>query len=127
MPRKKCKRIVDFIPKVSGFKPFGDEKTNCAIELHFEEYETLRLLDYLGLSQEEAAEKMSVSRPTVTRIYEQARKKIAIGFVEGRSIEIKGGNYAFSNRWKKCDSCDFMYNSNTSDSVKCKCKETFSK
>jgi len=52
--------------------------------LNFDEYETIRLLDYEGLMQEEAAERMNVSRPTLTRIYENARKTMAKAFVEGK-------------------------------------------
>lgn len=43
-----------------------------------EEYEALRLMDYLGLNQEEAAAQMGVARTTVQRIYAQARRKLAV-------------------------------------------------
>ena len=54
--------------------------------LGYDEYEVVRLLDYEGLSQEQCAEKMAVSRPTVTRMYEDARRKIADALVNGRDI-----------------------------------------
>ena len=60
-------------------------KTNEVI-LHLEEYEAIRLLDYQNLTQEEAAVYMDVSRPTLTRIYEEARNKVATAFVEGRDL-----------------------------------------
>ena len=51
-----------------------------------EELEALRLVDYLGLSQEDAARKMGCSRATVSRLLRSARKKIATGVVEGRVV-----------------------------------------
>ena len=54
----------------------------------------LRLMDYLGLNQEEAAAQMGVARTTVQRIYAQARRKLAVFLVEGRPLQIGGGSYA---------------------------------
>ena len=65
-----------------------------AVELTVEEYEALRLMDYLGLNQEEAAAQMGVARTTVQRIYAQARRKLAVFLVEGRPLQIGGGSYA---------------------------------
>ena len=59
-----------------------------------EEYEALRLMDYLGLNQKEAAAQMGVARTTVQRIYAQARRKLAVFLVEGRPLQIGGGSYA---------------------------------
>ena len=56
-----------------------------------DEFETIRLLDHVGLDQEKAAAEMGVSRPTVTRIYASARKKIADAIVLGQAICIEGG------------------------------------
>ncbi len=53
-----------------------------------EELEALRLVDYLGLTQEEASLKLGVSRPTVSRIVNSARKKIVQAIIEGRPIYI---------------------------------------
>ena len=91
---------------MEGFKPFGISMTDLepAILL-FEEYESMRLADYLGLTQEQAAEKMNVSRPTFTRIYEKTRRTIAQAFVEGKAIFIEGGNYHTDDCWYKCEHC----------------------
>lgn len=59
--------------------------------LTLDEYEAMNLLDYQGLGQEEAAVLMEISRPTVTRIYAGARKKIAQALTEGLAIQIEGG------------------------------------
>lgn len=40
-----------------------------------EEYETLRLLDYEGMTQAECAQEMGIARATVQSLYTEARKK----------------------------------------------------
>jgi predicted DNA-binding protein (UPF0251 family) len=52
------------------------------------ELEALRLVDLEGLSQEEAGNKMGVSRGTVWRLIQSARKKTAQALTEGRQIRI---------------------------------------
>ena len=61
-----------------------------------EEYEAFRLIDNQGLTQDECAEKMVVSRTTVQRIYKSARTKVAKMLVEGCSLKIEGGSYSIS-------------------------------
>lgn len=58
-----------------------------------EELESIRLKDYLRLSQEEAAKMIGVSQPTFHRIISEAHRKIAEAFLEGKAIRIEGGNY----------------------------------
>lgn len=60
-----------------------------------EEYETLRLLDLEGLTQEETAQRMDVARTTVQRMYADARQKMALALFEGSNLRIEGGNYEF--------------------------------
>jgi len=50
------------------------------------ELEALRLVDLEGLSQEEAGERMGVSRGTVWRLVQSARKKTAQALSEGRPM-----------------------------------------
>ena len=98
MPRPKRKRKIFSLPQAEGFKPFGAAINETeAVELLFEEYEAIKLADYHNLTQEEAAKKMNISRPTFTRIYEKARKTIAKAFVEGKIIIIKGGDIHIDN------------------------------
>jgi predicted DNA-binding protein (UPF0251 family) len=52
------------------------------------ELEALRLVDLEGLSQQEAGEKMGVSRGTVWRLVQSARKKTAQALNEGRQIRV---------------------------------------
>ena len=72
---QKCRCICEK-PKVTGFIPQGYQDVS-KVNLTYDEYEVIRLLDYVEMTQEECAVKMEVSRPTVTRIYNEARKKVA--------------------------------------------------
>jgi uncharacterized protein len=106
MPRPKRKRNVTNPPMMEGFKPFGIPITDLEpVILFFEEYEAVRLLDYMGMTQLEAAREMAVSRPTLTRIYEKARRTIAEAFVDGKAIFIEGGDYHTDEFWYRCEEC----------------------
>jgi predicted DNA-binding protein (UPF0251 family) len=106
MSRPLKNRKISNPPKMLGFKPFG--MPMCQIEpviLKYEEYESIRLVNYDDLHQDQAAEQMNVSRPTFTRIYNKALKQIAKSFVEGKAIEIEGGNYLLDKEWYRCKKC----------------------
>ena len=103
MPRSaKCRRVCQ-MPAHCRFAP-EQPAHGEAVELTVEEYEAVRLMDYLGLNQEEAAERMDVARTTVQRIYAQARRKLAAVLVEGRPLHIGGGCYAVC-RGGGCGGC----------------------
>lgn len=106
MPRPQQFRKIASPPLMIGFKPFGIPRSELqTVVLKIDEYEAIRLLDYEGLMQEQAAEQMNVSRPTLTRIYESARKIIAQALVEGKMIVIEGGNVDFGKKWFRCRKC----------------------
>lgn len=106
MPNRIRHRRVTRPPKMEGYKPFGIPMRELeAVDLLYEEYEALRLADYENLTQEEAAKKMNISRPTFTRLYDKARKSIAKAFVEGKAIIIRGGTYITDDYWYRCDDC----------------------
>ena len=93
-------------PVMEGYKPFGVPMRELeSVDLLYEEYEALRLADYENLTQEEAAKKMNISRPTFTRLYDKARKSIAKAFVEGKAIIIHGGTYVTDDYWYRCGNC----------------------
>ena len=52
------------------------------------ELEVLRLVDLEGLSQEDAGSKMGISRGTVWRLLQSARKKVTQSLTEGRQLFI---------------------------------------
>jgi predicted DNA-binding protein (UPF0251 family) len=58
------------------------------ILLELAEIEAFRLVDVEGLSQEDAGLKMGVSRGTVWRLLQSARKKAAQALTEGRPLVI---------------------------------------
>ncbi len=63
-----------------------------------DEFEAFRLIYYEGLRQEEAAERMGVSRGTVWRCLESARSKIAQMLVEQRPLVIMPAGPPFGGR-----------------------------
>jgi predicted DNA-binding protein (UPF0251 family) len=63
-----------------------------------DQFESLRLVDYLGLPQKEAAKSMHISQPTFSRALKKARKIIASGLIQGATIKIQGGHYVISSR-----------------------------
>ena len=92
MPRpQKCRRICRE-PQFQHFSPEGRESASAVI-LTIDEYEVIRLVDFEKRTHEQCAAQMDISRTTVTEIYESARFKLADSIVNGKRIEIAGGNY----------------------------------
>lgn len=92
MPRPCCMRRIGFVPHADFFKPSGIPL--CEIEqitLTLDEVEALRLADLNGLYQEQAAEKMKISRTTFSRIVEEARRKVAEALIQGKALRMEGG------------------------------------
>jgi predicted DNA-binding protein (UPF0251 family) len=74
------------------FKPGGIPLSRLLVSaLTVDELEALRLADLEGDSQEEGAAKMNISRPTFGRILECARKTVADALVNGKGLQIGGG------------------------------------
>ena len=93
MPRPtKCRKVCHF-PTVLEFMPAQAEVQREPVLLTVDEFETIRLIDKEGLSQEACGERMQVARTTVQKIYESARKKLAQALVEGAPLRIKGGEF----------------------------------
>lgn len=80
------------------------------VKLLSEEFEIIKLIDYENLNHSHAAKVMGLSRPTITRIYERARKKIAEALIESKSLKIEEGNVRFGENWYKCVKCDSYFN-----------------
>ena len=93
MPRPvKCRKVCHF-PNILEFLPADNTEKKTPIVLTVDEYETIRLLDKKGYSQEQCAASMQVARTTVQRIYEIARKKIADALIDGHPLRIEGGDF----------------------------------
>lgn len=95
---QKC-RCICSKPKVTEFLPVRGGAVET-VWVGFDEYEAIRLLDYEHLTQQQCAEKMDISRPTVTRIYEEARRKMADALVNGKKIAIGGGDVIVCTQFK---------------------------
>jgi len=93
MPRpRKCRRIR-WRGRARYFKPQGiPMKLLDEVGLAMEEIEAIRLKDFLGLDQVEAAKKMNVSQSTFQRILTSARQKVAEGIVSGKALRIEDNN-----------------------------------
>ena len=92
MPRPKCCRRIAGPPGCRSFGPRGmGPGTQPPVLLGLDEFEAIRLADLEGLYQEQAAEKLQVSRQTFGRIIASARKKVAQALIEGRGLQIEGG------------------------------------
>jgi len=69
------------------FKPAGTPLYQIEqIRMDLDELEVLRLCDLEGLMQEEAGEKMGISRGTVQRLLTSARRKTVKALVEGAAL-----------------------------------------
>jgi len=83
-------RRIFFDPKAIYFKPRAIPLSMLEeVELGVDELEAIRLCDFEGLEQEEAAKKMKISQSTLSRILLSARKKIAEALIEGKAIKVK--------------------------------------
>ena len=107
MPRPKKCRSVCQLPKTISFSPEGLSEFKEVVILTVEEYETIRLIDKEGLSQEQCSERMQVARTTVQQIYADARKKLADVLVEGLPLRIQGGDYRLCSGGRRA--CGFCY------------------
>lgn len=111
MPRPLCCRRVSGEPASKFFKPQGIPLAELeAVTMTLDEFEAVRLADLAGLYQEDAAQRMGVSRPTFGRIVESAHKKIADALVHGKALEIKGGEIEMVNQREfLCSDCQHKW------------------
>ena len=105
-----CRRVGS-MPQSDYFKPRGIPLSMLEeVVLTVDEFEAVRLADLEGLYQEQAAEKMNVSRQTFGRIIESAHKKVAEALVQGKALKIEGGEFEMASMRKfKCDDCQHAW------------------
>ena len=68
MSRPTKKRRISALPPCTRFIPQEGEDAP-EVNISLEEYECIRLLDYVGMTQEECARQMGVARTTVQALY----------------------------------------------------------
>lgn len=106
MPRPRKWRKVCCLPESNRFGPL-----NASIDLErfvamtVDEYESIRLIDLEGFTQEECADQMKIARTTVQRIYTDARGKLAESLVNGKVLRIEGGDYRLCDGLEKSCGC----------------------
>lgn len=107
MPRTKRQRTVCELPRfVKFFSTDAENFGGDAVVMTVEEYEAVRLIDKVGMTQEECAKYMQVARTTVQQTYADARRKMAELLVEGRPLLIAGGDYRLCDgRGRRCGYC----------------------
>lgn len=110
MPRLKKDKIVHSPPLFSSYKPAGIMRRSLQrLCLELDEYEAIRLADYLGMEHAEAALEMEISRSTFSRLIERARKKTARFLIEGKELSIEGGKIHFRDNVIRCLDCGHMF------------------
>ncbi|HEC76928.1 MAG TPA: DUF134 domain-containing protein [Thermoplasmatales archaeon] len=90
--RRRCRRWVEGLPEANAFVP--NVPYRDVVFLLIEEFEAFRLVDYIGLTQHEAAARMGISQKALWNDLKNARFKIADAIINGKVIRIEGGSYA---------------------------------
>jgi len=98
MPRNKKFRRIGYLSSLKHFAPLKNEiniedvNPNSLVILSNEEFETVRLIDYKGYTQVECSKSMNIARTTVQQLYTDARYKLSLMLLEGKSLYIEGGD-----------------------------------
>ncbi len=106
MPRPtKCRRVCRF-PETLAFSPAGENGGRSPVTLTVDEYETIRLIDWEGLSQEACSKRLQVARTTAQKIYDSARRKLSQVLVQGLPLRIEGGEVRLCDGKAACGAED---------------------
>ena len=109
MPRPRKLRQICRLPQHTSFGPIDAQPTDKtdvpSVSMTVDEYETIRLIDLEGFSQEECALQMNVARTTIQMIYASARHKLALSLIRGIALDIGGGEYCLCEGRSACSRC----------------------
>lgn len=94
MPRPQRKRTIYQIPEC---RTFTADHASGTVKVTLDELEAIRLMDQEGLDQSECARRLNVARTTAQNIIRSAHAKIADALVNGKTIQIGGGNVDYSD------------------------------
>ena len=112
MVRPQKDRMVAYNPEISYFKPRGIPMVELdEVHLTVDQREAVRLADLLGMSHEEAGRRMGVSRATFGRIIQRARQTVADALINGKAINVEGGNYRLVSHYRmfQCGRCNHKW------------------
>lgn len=94
MARPRKWRRVCSLPDSDRFGPLDTvADSGNFVAMTIDEYESIRLIDLEGLTQEACAQQMNIARTTVQFMYNEARRKVAESLVNGKVLRIEGGDY----------------------------------
>lgn len=100
MARPRKHRRLCSVPQDKVFNK--GELSSSPINLTVDEYETVRLIDYVGLTQKECAKQMQVARSTVTATYDSARYKISDSIINNKTVIVDGGDFQICENSDHC-------------------------
>ncbi len=101
MPRPYKRRRICAMPGCINFGPLSGEHSEDVV-MTVDEFESIRLIDLEGLTQEECSRRMNVARTTVQSIYNGARRKLADSLVNGKRLRVEGGDYVLCEGGNDC-------------------------
>ena len=89
MARPIKERQIHCVPVANYFKPAGIPLRDLEeIVLGLDEIEAMRLTDIEKLYQQDAAERMGVSRQTIGNMLKSAHQKVADALLNGKALRI---------------------------------------
>lgn len=97
------------MPQQNRYGPLNSMYVEQSVVMSLDEYETIRLIDLQGFTQEECSEQMGIARTTVQKIYSDARKKLADSIVNGKILIIEGGDIELcdgAETYCRCGGCN---------------------
>jgi predicted DNA-binding protein (UPF0251 family) len=124
-----CKlRSVDCNPAILGFKPCGSAGHEAErVSLTLDELEAIRLADHEGLYQEQAAERMNISRQTFGNIIASAHRKVADFLINSKHLVVEGGTVEIKRCTFMCDACRHTWSIRCGDEKPGECPQCKSK
>lgn len=106
MPRPCKLRRVSCNAQVASFRPAGIPKGELkSVSLSLDEFEAIRLADFEGLYQEQAAGRMKISRQTFGNIITSAHQKVADFLLNSKRLSVEGGTVEIAACRFICNRC----------------------
>ena len=110
MHRPCMMRTVQCNPQAMSFVPCGTHGNDLnTVSLTLDELEAIRLADYDGLYQEQAAAKMNISRQTFGNIIASAHRKVADFTINSQRLTVGGGAVEIARCTFVCNSCSHKW------------------